>query len=347
MTIEIGAKIKQLRVLRSLTQEEVGNTLGVSAQAVSKWESGLTMPDIQLLPEIAVLFGVSIDDLFSMTDESRLERIENMLTHVRFVADADFADAQRFLKEKMGESAHKPRAALLMAALLVKRAKEYQELAVPVAREALWLNPDEKWAHNTIFDAEGVPCRDWNEDNRWELIDFYKTFLRKHPDNFKTYGWLLDLLCESGRASEIREYAAAMDGLHHSFRTDYYLGQAAKIEGDLKTAFHHWNHMVEEYPNDWCAWSVLGDCLAYCCRYDEASACYQKSMDIQPEPRYMDNPVAMAQIAEIQGDYAKAIHMREVCIAMTQTEWKVTEGEWLDTHRREIARLRKKQNEKH
>lgn len=342
MNIEMGAKIRQLRLSRGLTQEDLGNELGVSPQAVSKWESGTTMPDIQLLPEIAVLFGVSIDELFSMTDESRMDRIDNMLSHVRFLPEKDFEDAERFLKEKRLEDAHKARATLLLASLYVKRAREYQDIAAPLAREALLLNPDKKLAHNTIFDAEGVPCHDWNEDNRWELIDFYKFFIRKHPENVSAVRWLLDLLAESGRAKELREYTALMDRQDHSYRTDFYLGRAAQIEGDMASAFGHWNHMVEEYPDHWCAWSLLADQLAYSCRYDEAMACYQKSMDIQEKPRYMDNPVAMAQIAEIQGDCEKAIRMREVCIEMCRTDWNQTEGEWVDVHRREIERLREK-----
>ena len=64
MNLEIGAKIKQFRLSCGMTQEQLGTELSVSAQAVSKWESGTTMPDIQLLPEISVLFGVSIDELF-------------------------------------------------------------------------------------------------------------------------------------------------------------------------------------------------------------------------------------------------------------------------------------------
>ena len=153
---------------------------------------------------------------------------------------------------------------------------------------------------------------------------------------------LLDLLAESGRAKELREYTAMMDRMDHSYRTDFYLGRAAQIEGDLNAAFQCWNHMTEEYPDEWCAWSLLGDALAYACRYDEAMSCYQKSMDIQEKPRYMDNPVAMAQIAEIQGDYEKAIRMREICIEMNRTDWNQTEGEWVDIHRREIERLRSK-----
>ena len=345
MNIEMGAKIRQLRLSRGMTQEELGDELNVSPQAVSKWESGATLPDIQLLPELAVLFGISIDELFSMTDESRMDRIENMISQVRFLTENDFADAERFLKEKRMEDANKARATLILASLYVKRAREYQDLAKPLAREGLYLNPNEKLAHNNIFDAEGVPCHDWNEDNRWELIDFYKEFIRQHPQNVSAVRWLLDLLAESGRAGELREYIEMMDRMDHSFRTDFYLGRAAQIEGDMEAAFRHWKHMVQEYPDHWCAWALLADALAYACRYDEAVECYQKSMEIQEKPRYMDHPVAMAQIAEIQGDYEKAIQMREICIEMTRTDWNQTEGEWVDEHRREIERLRKKMNQ--
>ena len=346
MNIEIGAKIRQLRQVRGMTQEELEKEMGVSPQAVSKWESGTTMPDIQLLPELAVMFGISIDELFSMTDESRMDRIENMVCYTRFMDENSFADAESFLKQKMKEDAHQARATLALASLYVKKGQEYMELARPVAREALLLNPNEKLAHNMIFDSEGVPCHDWNEDNRWELIDFYKAFICDHSDNVAAIRWLLDLLAESGRTQELREYTHRMDQMDHSYRTDFYLGRAAQLEGEMEAAFRYWNHMVEEYPDEWCAWSLLGDALAYACRYDEAMVCYQKSMDIQEKPRYMDNPVAMAQIAEIQGDYEKAIRMREICIEMNRTDWNQTEGEWVDVHRREIDRLRQKMKAK-
>lgn len=63
--MNIGSNIKQLRQRMNLTQEQVANKLGVSYQAVSKWEVGANTPDIALLPDIANLFGVSIDSLFS------------------------------------------------------------------------------------------------------------------------------------------------------------------------------------------------------------------------------------------------------------------------------------------
>ena len=63
--MNIGNNIKQLRQQNHLTQDQVAEKLGVSYQAVSKWENYANTPDIALLPKIANLFGVSIDALFS------------------------------------------------------------------------------------------------------------------------------------------------------------------------------------------------------------------------------------------------------------------------------------------
>ncbi len=62
--MNIGNNIKQLRQQNNLTQDQVAEKLGVSYQAVSKWETNANTPDIALLPQIANLFGVSIDALF-------------------------------------------------------------------------------------------------------------------------------------------------------------------------------------------------------------------------------------------------------------------------------------------
>lgn len=62
----IGEKIAELRKDRKMTQEEFANMIGVSAQSVSKWENNVTMPDIVLLPVIAGIFEVTVDELFSI-----------------------------------------------------------------------------------------------------------------------------------------------------------------------------------------------------------------------------------------------------------------------------------------
>ena len=63
--MNIGSNIKALRISAGLTQEQLAGSLGVSFQAVSKWETSANTPDIQLLPQIAKLFCVSIDALFA------------------------------------------------------------------------------------------------------------------------------------------------------------------------------------------------------------------------------------------------------------------------------------------
>lgn len=62
----LGERIADLRRERGITQENLAGTIGVSAQAISKWENNATMPDIMLLPIIADTLGVTIDELFGI-----------------------------------------------------------------------------------------------------------------------------------------------------------------------------------------------------------------------------------------------------------------------------------------
>ncbi len=73
--IDIGKQITTLRRERDMTQEQLAGLIGVSAQTVSKWECGTTMPDILLLPVLSEIFNISIDALFGIepkTDSSAL-----------------------------------------------------------------------------------------------------------------------------------------------------------------------------------------------------------------------------------------------------------------------------------
>lgn len=77
----INEKISELRKAAGITQEQLGAKLGVSGQAVSKWEKGESMPDILLLPDLCKLLGTSADDLLEIpkpqTEPEALLRIED------------------------------------------------------------------------------------------------------------------------------------------------------------------------------------------------------------------------------------------------------------------------------
>lgn len=62
-SLNIGKNIAALRKEKNMTQEDLAGALGVSAQAVSKWENENSCPDISLLTQIADLFGVTVDEL--------------------------------------------------------------------------------------------------------------------------------------------------------------------------------------------------------------------------------------------------------------------------------------------
>ena len=61
--MDFGSNLKKLRKAKNLTQESLAECLNVSPRTISKWENGLSMPDVSLLPVLADYFQVSVDSL--------------------------------------------------------------------------------------------------------------------------------------------------------------------------------------------------------------------------------------------------------------------------------------------
>ena len=77
MNETIGNRISKYRKEKGMTQEELAGKLGVSSQAVSKWENDASCPDISLLPELCRILGISTDELLTgNTNEVRLVPVE-------------------------------------------------------------------------------------------------------------------------------------------------------------------------------------------------------------------------------------------------------------------------------
>lgn len=92
MDMTIGKRICQLRRARGMTQDAMAEQLGVSPQAVSKWENDQTCPDISLLPKLARFLGVTVDHLLTGEQEEKLQmqtapdtqhkRVEDMVLRI-------------------------------------------------------------------------------------------------------------------------------------------------------------------------------------------------------------------------------------------------------------------------
>lgn len=80
--MSLGKNIAALRKEQGLTQAQLGERLGVSNQAVSKWEKGMNLPDVMLLPQIAKAFGVTIDRLFEKIEAEEKVEIPDKLVWI-------------------------------------------------------------------------------------------------------------------------------------------------------------------------------------------------------------------------------------------------------------------------
>lgn len=79
--ISIGEKIRELRRRDGRTQESLADALGITAQAVSRWESGGSYPDMEIIPAVANYFGITIDELFGYQND-RERKIDAIIAKV-------------------------------------------------------------------------------------------------------------------------------------------------------------------------------------------------------------------------------------------------------------------------
>ena len=97
----IGKRIAQLRKSRGMTQDQLAERVGISAQAVSKWENDISCPDISLLPKLSEILGISVDELLSgkkekavaYVPEEKRKDIKDMM--FRIVVDSADGDKVR------------------------------------------------------------------------------------------------------------------------------------------------------------------------------------------------------------------------------------------------------------
>lgn len=86
MKLRFAQNLKTLRTERNMTQETLAEKLGVSSQSVSRWETGATYPDIELLPIIASVFDVSVDSLLDSDEAARRHRAYETIDNLNYFA---------------------------------------------------------------------------------------------------------------------------------------------------------------------------------------------------------------------------------------------------------------------
>ena len=181
MQLDLGNNIRQLRRQNHKTQEALADALGVTSQAVSRWESGGSYPDMNLIPSIANFFGVSIDELFGYKSD-REQRI-----------DALAAEIDRLNEQNNGEDVCITECIALARSALVEfpgNEKLMSSLASALLKAAYV-----RYGEHHIIDADGYHVYDtklhqnyaeWNE-----AVILYEKVLKTLP-----YGKLRDRAIE-------------------------------------------------------------------------------------------------------------------------------------------------------
>ncbi len=98
MKLNLGENIRRLRRAADITQEELSERLGVSCQSVSRWETGATYPDMELLPALAQLFSVTVDELLGLSDEKREALADEAFDELTRATRADPPDDERVIE---------------------------------------------------------------------------------------------------------------------------------------------------------------------------------------------------------------------------------------------------------
>ena len=102
MDLNIADNLKRLRKQCKITQEDLANFIGVSFQAVSKWECGDGYPDITIIPIIANFFGVSLDELVGMNEMKNQEKLEEIKKqHSKLTSEGKIKDDVALLRDAL------------------------------------------------------------------------------------------------------------------------------------------------------------------------------------------------------------------------------------------------------
>ena len=340
--MELGKKIRQLRFKAGLTQEQLADKLGIGPQSVSKWENAASMPDITTLPLLAEIFGISIDDLFDLTSEQRLNRIENSLDITEELPQDLFREYEDFLKTQLDDAGNGQRAKSLIAYLYWHRMNSNAQKAAKYAKDAIRTAPGVKDCQWVLDRAEGHTAWDWNISNHTKAIEFWLSVVKENPEVRLPYLYLIDNLLADHRADEAEKYLERASRLPDArpVMVQVYRAGIALARFDEKTADGIIEELVKTHPEDDVCLFEAAQYYAKKCDWLKAIALYEQAFEKSTRrPRFTDELMAISDIYEIMGEYRKAAEAQDRIIDLLENDWHFTEDTGLKHAQDEKARL--------
>lgn len=326
----IGNKIKQLRLKIGLSQTQLAEKLGLSNQAVSKWETNFSQPDISLLPEIASIFGISIDELFDYRSQTFYEKIHNSLEYGTPLTNKDFQQFEHFLLEQVMTLPNHHDTHSTLSWLYLSFSDQLRQKAVIHGKKALELQPNSKFDIDIINKASGGALYDWDVKNHHDLIDYYQKTLLVAPDNKRLYFYLLDNLIEDGRLQEAKQTLVASETNNPNPLNAYYrilIDDKSYGFAQVKTDYLA---LADEFPKDWRVLFSVANTFSQNACYQEAIPIWQAAYEAQDKPRYTDFYESIAQCYLRLGDREAAIAAYKQVLQTLKDDWNCHFGSYID-----------------
>ena len=334
--MSIGNEIKKLRSKKGLSQSELADVLHVSAQAVSKWESNTSYPDISQLPVIASYFGITIDELFEYPVDLEYERIDKMVENGKALTNEFFEHSESFLLNEIKKNPKNHRAISTLADLYHFHACRLNDKAAHYALNALSLKPDNKFDLNTLNNSSNGQISDWNISCHYKLIEQLKKLVNDYPQNNRTKLYLLDNLiadyCLEEANTILDESNLELEPFYRVWIKEVQVGFIG-VKADYEV-------LLNEFSNNWKILMEVANRFAFNRYYEEAIQIYERTFEISPKPRYTDMLACISYLYRSIGKYDKAIETNQRELTLLKEEWNIAKGELVDEIKQNIETLK-------
>lgn len=207
MENKIGIQIARLRKEQEITQTALAEYLSVSPQAVSRWENGVSVPDICLLPQIAAFFSVSIDDLFGVSDYEKILFLVKKYSSDR--NDVNYREAMRYLNMALKEDDGNLKLLALKLHMLLQRSREYHTEALKLCETLIPMaqgEDEELYAAFTMQRLQFLAELRRDEQILAECLERYKS-----QTTVLHLQFYFEALLLTGNAGKIPEFIAGDD----------------------------------------------------------------------------------------------------------------------------------------
>lgn len=302
MDFNLGSVIKRLRNEQGVTQDALAEYLGISYQAVSKWETGTTLPDITLLPKLAVFFGVRIDELFSVDHEDELERIDAMLQR-ETMTDQNYAYAKRILDGILRESPKNVEVMKRYAKVYLAKTNTDLITAGRMLEKAMELAPMDEEVYSLYRSVRGGGEYKYHSDNDW-FIRVCEPYARKYPQNISLYRMLIEAMISKKYFDRAEELLGAVKFTgENKHMKEVFLGDISLAKGEEAMAKEIWSTIPK---TDWIGQYETGERFNRLNDYERAIECFNQAYDAQTAPRKMDMMYSLAFLYKKLGRFAEA-----------------------------------------